>query len=47
MNDIAEISQVRRTSDEAEVNRLLSEGWKLQYMAPNGMKIIYLLVKAG
>ena len=45
MYEIAEITGVRRTSDEAEVNRLLSSGWKVHHVVPNGTKFVYLLVQ--
>lgn len=45
MNDIYQISEVRRTSDEKEVNKLLAEGWQVQHLVPNGTKFVYLLVK--
>lgn len=45
MNDIYQISEVRRTSDETEVNRLLLEGWRIQHLVPNGTRFVYLLVR--
>lgn len=45
VRDIDAISEVRRTSDETEVNRLLLEGWRIQHLMPNGTRFVYLLVR--
>lgn len=45
MLEIAEITEVRRTSDENEANRLLKAGWKMIRILDGGYKLTYVLAK--
>lgn len=43
--DFTDIKQVRLTSSDTEVNKLLSEGWTLQDIEKNGSRYTFLLVR--
>lgn len=43
--DYTDIKQVRLTSSDTEVNKLLSEGWTLQDIEKKNGRYTFLLVK--
>lgn len=43
--DMSEVKELRKTTNEKEVNFLLSEGWKLVNIACVGSQSYYLLIR--
>lgn len=45
--NLQDIKQIRETRDPDEVNRLLSDGWVLDYRSHEPSRSRYVLIKVG